>query len=312
MSGSGGMLAAYRGASQARFGRRRGAAYHLAEAGSPRDARASAALRPVGPHTQAQYCQHGGKRIMLMKAALNGSRTPMEHPAIPVTPAQLAQEARGAVAAGAAGLHVHVRSANGQESLAPDDVASALGAIRAACPGIPVGISTGAWIVPDVSQRLALCNAWEVLPDFASINVHEPGALQMIQLLRDKGMGVEAGIWNAQAAETLVRSGLADACLRILLEPAEEAGDVRANLARIEAALGQVSRPRLLHGAGAVVWELVTLAAQRHYDTRAGFEDTLTLPDGSRAENNAALVAAGLHIVAEVVSRLGTGSQAEH
>jgi hypothetical protein len=132
----------------------------------------------------------------------------------------------------------------------------------------------------------------------------------MIRLLHDKGVGVEAGIWNAQAAETLVRSGLADACLRILIEPAEEAGDARANLVPIEAALGRVSRPRLLHGVGAVAWELVALAAQRHYDTRTGFEDTLTLPYGSRAESNAALVAAGLHIVAEVVSLPGPATQA--
>jgi hypothetical protein len=41
----------------------------------------------------------------------------------------------------------------------------------------------------------------------------------MIRLVREKGIGVEAGIWNAQAAETLVRSGLADACLRILMSP---------------------------------------------------------------------------------------------
>jgi uncharacterized protein (DUF849 family) len=249
---------------------------------------------------------------MLMKAALNGSRTPMDHPAIPVTTTQLAQEARGAVAAGAGALHVHVRNADGQESLAPDDVARALEAIRAACPGIPVGISTGAWIVPDVRQHLALCNAWEVLPDFASVNLHEAGALQMIQLLHDRGVGVEAGIWNAPAAATLVRSGLVDSCLRILLEPAEEAGNARANLVRIEAALGLVSRPRLLHGVGAVAWELVALAVQRHYDTRTGFEDTLTLPNGSRAENNAALVAAGLRIVAAVVSRQGGSSQAEN
>ncbi len=134
----------------------------------------------------------------------------------------------------------------------------------------------------------------------------------MIRLVREKGIGVEAGIWNAQAAETLVRSGLADACLRILIEPAEEAGDVRANLVHIEAALRRVSRARLLHGVGAVAWELTALAAKRHYDTRTGFEDTLTLPDGSRAENNAALVAAGLRIVAEVVSPSGPGAQAQH
>ena len=90
---------------------------------------------------------------------------------------------------------------------------------------------------------------------------------------------------------------------RILIEPAEETGDARANLERIELALGRVSRPRLLHGLGASAWEFVELAAMRGYDTRTGFEDTLTLPDGSRAENNAALIAAALRIVAELVLR---------
>jgi uncharacterized protein (DUF849 family) len=42
------------------------------------------------------------------------------------------------------------------------------------------------------------------------------------------------------------------------------------------------------------------MAARRNYDTRTGFEDTLTLPDGSRAESNAALVAAAVRIVAQV------------
>ncbi len=130
----------------------------------------------------------------------------------------------------AGAIHVHVRSADGQESLAPADVASALEMIRASCPGIPVGISTGAWIAPDMGKRLALIGAWSVLPDFASANLHEEGAAQVISLLLENGVGVEAGIWNAQAAETLLNRGLADACLRILLEPAKEAGDARANL----------------------------------------------------------------------------------
>ena len=123
-----------------------------------------------------------------------------------------------------------------------------------------------------------------------------------MKLLLDRGIGVEAGIWNAQAAETLLGSGLADACLRILIEPAEIGRDARANFERIEAALAQASPPRLLHGIGASAWEFVTLAVGRHYDTRTGFEDTLTLPDGSVAENNAALVAAALRIVAAVAS----------
>jgi hypothetical protein len=70
----------------------------------------------------------------------------------------------------------------------------------------------------------------------------------------------------------------------------------------IEAALGQTSPPRLLHGLGASAWEFVAVAAKRNYDTRTGLEDTLTLPDGSCAENNAALVRAAVGIVSKGVA----------
>jgi len=143
---------------------------------------------------------------------------------------------------------------------------------------------------------------WDVLPDFASVNIHEAGALQVAKLLLDRRVGVEAGVWTARAAETLVDSDLAEACLRILIEPAEEPGNARENLARIETTLQGVGPPRLLHGLGASVWEFVRLAAERRYDTRTGFEDTLQLPDGSQARSNAELVIAARRIIAEVNS----------
>ena len=51
------------------------------------------------------------------------------------------------------------------------------------------------------------------------------------------------------------------------------------------------SCPRLLHGLGFFAWEFLRVAAERGYDTRTGLEDTLSLPDGSRAAGNEALVA---------------------
>ena len=239
---------------------------------------------------------------MLIKAAINGNRTPREHPAIPVTAAQQAEAAAAAVAAGADAIHVHVRDVKARESLAPEDVAGALEAIRGACPATAVGVSTGAWIVPDIKQRLSLISAWEVLPDFASVNLHEAGALQVVKLLLDKGIGVEAGIWTGRAAEILLTSGFADECLRILIEPAEGPGDAQTNLLKIESVLDRVTRPRLLHGLGASAWEFIKLAAERAYDTRTGFEDTLQLPDGSPAQSNAELVAAARRVVAKVFS----------
>jgi uncharacterized protein (DUF849 family) len=201
------------------------------------------------------------------------------------------------VAAGAGAIHVHVRDEVGNETLAARDVADALTAIRAACPGVPVGISTGAWIVPDLRRRLDLIRAWKVLPDFASVNLHEAGAVDVMQLLLDRGVGVEAGIWNAPAANVFVESGFADFCLRVLLEPAEASCRARANLRQMEAALSGVTTRRLLHGLGPCTWDLVDLAVERRYDTRVGFEDTLRLPDGSTARSNAQLVAVAREII---------------
>ena len=240
---------------------------------------------------------------MLIQAAINGGRTREDHPSIPITPEQQAEEAAASVAAGAGEIHIHVRRSDGRESLASHDVAHALSAIRGACPGIALGVSTGAWIAADTGQRLSLIRSWKVLPDFASVNVHENGAIELIKLLLDRMVGVEAGVWTAQAAHALRRSGLAHECLRVLIEPSENGCDAMTNFEQIETELGQASTSRLLHGLDGTAWEFVALAAERGYDTRIGFEDTLTLPDGTVATNNAALVAAALRIVTKVLRR---------
>ena len=72
-------------------------------------------------------------------------------------------------------------------------------------------------------KRSPLSYQWDVLPSFASVNIHEERALEVARLLLDRGVEVEAGIWNTDAASTLLDSGLADECLQML--PAEEPGD---------------------------------------------------------------------------------------
>src|SRR4051794_41911478 len=77
---------------------------------------------------------------MRMKACLNGGRP------VPATAADLAVAAAGAVAAGADALHVHPRDRGGAESLLAEDVGAAGAAIRAGCPRVPGGGSTGLWV----------------------------------------------------------------------------------------------------------------------------------------------------------------------
>lgn len=82
----------------------------------------------------------------MLQACLNGGRAKSEHPAIPCTAEELAADARAASAFGAAEFHIHPRGADSLESLAPEDVAAALRAMRENAPGALIGLSTGTWI----------------------------------------------------------------------------------------------------------------------------------------------------------------------
>lgn len=234
-------------------------------------------------------------RLRLLQAALNGGRRKIDHPAVPTTALEVADAAAQCVQAGARAIHIHVRDAGGLESVAPDDVARCVAALRAAIPGTPVGVSTGAWIMPEPGRRHHTVSAWTVQPDYASVNFHESGAEELAVLLLTRGTGIEVGLPEAVAAERLVRSGLAPRCLRVLIEPqAQELATALRTVEEIEAVLdaGGVALRRLLHGLDHTAWPLIGAAATRGYDTRIGFEDTLTLPDGTPAPTNAALVTA--------------------
>jgi uncharacterized protein (DUF849 family) len=230
---------------------------------------------------------------MLLEAALNGGRSAATHRAIPVSASQLAAAAAQSARAGAGAVHFHVRAADGSESLDATDVARAVTVVRRV--GVPFGISTGAWIISDPARRLAAIEEWTIFPDFASINFDEAGAAELGVYLLQQDVGIEAGVANALAAQQLVRSGLADRCLRVMFEPREQVtADAMASVAEAEKVLDAalVRVPRLLHGLDATAWPLVSAARARGYDTRIGFEDTLTLPDGTTASDNGELVQA--------------------
>ena len=231
---------------------------------------------------------------MFLKACLNGNRAPGSHPALPLTASELAAAAQDAVQAGADALHVHPRDETGLESLASTPVSAALLAVRESCPGVPVGVSTGAWIEPDIGLKIAAIAAWTVLPDFASVNLSEPGAAEVCNALAAKGIGLEAGLWHEEDARQLLNlTGVT--WLRLLLEPQETTlAEANATVDEVETVLDGVlpEVPRVLHGVGVTVWPLLGRAVRSGYGSRIGLEDTLYLPVGSLARDNAALVSA--------------------
>ena len=228
---------------------------------------------------------------MIVQACLNGARPADFHPKLPFDASAVARDAVQCIDAGAAELHVHPRDANGLESLfAVDETVTAL---RAACPGTLIGVSTGEWIEQDRDRTRAALESWTVLPDYASVNLSEPDAPEIMRILASRGVGIEAGLATAEDAERFVGLRGQMPVLRVLIEIEEqEAGPAFTATDRISEILNRngAGKPILLHGFDAMMWPLAEHAFERRWSTRIGLEDGRLLPDGQMTPDNAELV----------------------
>ena len=125
---------------------------------------------------------HNNKAILT--CALTGVLTnPKQHP-VPVTPEQMAREARDAFNAGAAIMHVHLRNQSEGMGHLPSwdpDVAQAVcDAIRDACPGVVINLTTGT-VGKDVAGPLACIR--RIQPEIAACNA---GSLNYLKI-KDNG-----------------------------------------------------------------------------------------------------------------------------
>ena len=119
----------------------------------------------------------------ILTCALTGVLTnPKQHP-VPVTPEQMAAEARDAWNAGATVMHVHLRRQEAGmghlPSWEPEVAEAVVGAIRAACPGVVINLTTGV-IGKDVSGPLECLR--RVRPEAAACNA---GSLNYLKLKDD-------------------------------------------------------------------------------------------------------------------------------
>jgi len=184
-------------------------------------------------------------------------------------------------------------------------VLPAVAAIRAAT-GLPVGVTTGIWVVSgDVAKRLDLVAGWTGpdKPDFASINVNEPGIDALADLLIGQlGIPVEAGVWTVDDVDLLARSTLATRAFQILLEPTSRASAEAvavASAASSELLARGIRVPQVHHGYDLATWDVIRWAVGEGFGVRVGLEDTTVLPDGSLAAGNGDLVATAVRIASE-------------
>jgi uncharacterized protein (DUF849 family) len=256
----------------------------------------------------------------ILTCALNGVLTnPAQHN-VPVTPAQMAAAARGAFNEGAAVMHMHFRDQRAGLGHLPtwdaDVAAEIMEAIRAACPGVIVNQTTGI-VGADVSGPLA-CLA-RLKPEIAACNAGSLNYLKLKEngdwawppMLFDNPVAKIKTMLEAMAAvgarpefecfdlgivrsvDMYVRNGMAASAQYNFVQ------GVASGMPVDEDALAlciKYARPGALWQATLIgraeIWAVHQRAAELGGMLRTGLEDTFYLPDGARAEGNAALIAA--------------------
>lgn len=228
---------------------------------------------------------------MIIQACLNGARDKDHHAALPLTLEAMVSDAVACLDAGANEFHIHPRDPHGREALAETD--ALVQAVRKACPGSLIGVSTGAWIEDDVARTRNSISEWSCLPDYASVNLSEEDAPAICALLEMKGVGIEAGLATVDDARRFVTLAERHRVFRVLFEIEDQNLDrAERTLMGIQEVLDSagVERSILLHGFDETVWHFIRRAREYRWSTRVGLEDGRTMLDGSPTKSNADMV----------------------
>jgi 3-keto-5-aminohexanoate cleavage enzyme len=259
----------------------------------------------------------------ILTCALTGVLTnPKQHP-VPVTPAQMAAEARDAFNAGASVMHVHVR--NQEEGMGhmpswdPEVMAAVVDAIREACPGVIINLTTGV-VGKDISGPLACIR--RVKPEIAACNA---GSLNYLKIKEDGQWAWPPMVFDnpvskvQQFLDVMAECGTHPEfeCFDVgivrsvgmyikagMLKP--EMGRAEYNLvmgvasgmpcdADLLALLPQWMAPNSVWQATLIgraeIWPVHQKTSELGGMLRTGLEDTFYLPNGERASGNGALIA---------------------
>lgn len=275
----------------------------------------------------------------VITCALTGVLTDPDVHHVPVTPAQMAEEARRARDAGASIVHVHFRSQEPGAGRLPSwdpDVAQAIcDAIRAAAPNLILNLSTGV-VGPDISGPAACLE--RVKPEMAALNA---GSLNYLKLRSNNEwawppMLFDNPVEKIEAfADVMKRHGIVPEC------ECFDAGILRSvalfakkglvpNPPHVSLVMGVESGmpnkaswlPLLVEemlpgthwqviGIGRQeVWALHRACAELGGDLRTGLEDTFYLPDGSKASSNGQLIDAMAKVAREAGREVATPAEA--
>lgn len=255
----------------------------------------------------------------IITCALTGVLTdPNQHP-VPVTPEQMAREAKEAFDAGATVMHVHFRKQEpgmgrypSWESQVATDIAQA---IREACPGVIFNQSTGV-VGADISGPLACMHA--IRPEVAACNAGSLNYLKatsagtwawppmlfdnpvekiraFLDAMRETGTLPEFECFDVgivRCVEMFARTGMYSGAAHYNFVMGVESG-MPADPALLPILIGLIppgSEWQVTAIGRSNIWPLHQRAAELGGHLRTGLEDTFYLPDGGKANSNAQLI----------------------
>jgi 3-keto-5-aminohexanoate cleavage enzyme len=253
--------------------------------------------------------------VSITSAPNGGRRGKADHPALPVTAAELAETAAECLAAGAAMLHLHVRDRDGRHLLDADAYRHALQTIkRKTGDRLALQITTEAFGLYMPAEQMAVTKAVrpeavslalrELAPDVAA----ESDFADFLLWLRSENIAPQIILYTPEEAVRLAamrKRGIIpwqDVPVLYVLgrySPGQlsDPNDLLAFLAPDAPHFGHWTTCAFgRHEAAAV-----TAGALLGGHVRVGFENNLQLPDGSNAGSNAELV----RVTAEILQRCG-------
>lgn len=247
-----------------------------------------------------------GDQPLVIAAAPNGARkTPRDHPALPVTPDQLADTAATCQQAGAAMVHLHVRDAEGRHTLDPRRYARAIDAIRARV-GDRLVIQATSESAGIYDPRAQLDAMRALAPEALSLAVREavgrsddePPAADFLEWAWANGVAVQYILYDPgdlARYRDLVARGVIPGERHWLLFVLGSHAQGREATARDLLGFVGPDWPDdgrwMVCAFGAREAACTLTAAGLGGQVRVGFENNTRLPDGTQAADNAALVA---------------------
>lgn len=260
---------------------------------------------------------------LIVTVAPNGAYKQLaDHPAVPLTPAALADTAKRCLDAGAAMLHLHIRDAQGRHSLDVEGYREALRCVRQAIgDAMVLQVTSEAAKVYRAEQQIAMVRT--LRPEAVSVGLREidqpeigeaglAAFFQELATQRTMTQVILYGVADLQRWQALRAAGTVPDAPWFLLfvlgrYSAGQTSDPRDLLPFVQAHGGP--EPWAMCAFGPSENACVAAAAALGGHARVGFENNLRLRDGRVAPDNAALVRQAAEVAAALGRPLATAAQ---